>query len=67
MHFRTGYGRAGFLSNIWAIAVDLFSLTLLVWVGTGLYLWWKLSSTRRWGWAAIGAGAASFLILLLTL
>ena len=34
---------------------------------TGLYLWWKLSATRAWGWLAIGGGIATLLSLLATL
>jgi hypothetical protein len=64
LHERTGYGRGGFLNNLWAFVVDLFCVTTLVWIGTGLYLWWKLANTRAWGFAAIGGGAATIVILL---
>lgn len=66
LHERTGYGAGGFLNNLWALAVDVFCVTTLVWIATGLYLWWKLSATRRWGWIGIGSGVATILILLLT-
>jgi hypothetical protein len=64
LHERTGYGRGGFLNDLWAFVVDLFCVTTLVWIGTGLYLWWKLANTRAWGFAAIGGGAATIVILL---
>ncbi|HAV61016.1 MAG TPA: hypothetical protein DCY13_01455 [Verrucomicrobiales bacterium] len=67
MHFRAGYGQPGFLNDLWAVAVDLYCITSLVWVATGLYLWWKISSVRRAGWLTIAAGALTFVILLLTL
>ncbi|MBI5772797.1 MAG: PepSY-associated TM helix domain-containing protein [Verrucomicrobia bacterium] len=67
LHFRTGYGQPGFLNNLWAVIVDVFCVTMLVWIGTGLYLWWKLAMTRTWGFITIGAGAASILLLLFTL
>ncbi len=67
MHERTGYGRGGILDNIWAFAVDLFCVTTLVWIGTGLYLWWKISSVRGWGFLAIAGGVATILALLATL
>jgi hypothetical protein len=66
LHERTGYGRGGFLNNLWAFFVDLFCVTTLVWIGTGLYLWWKLANTRVWGFAAIGGGAATIVMLLLS-
>ncbi len=66
MHFRTGYGQPGFLNNLWPLAVDLYCLTSLIWVATGLYLWWKIPIVRRAGWLAIAGGLLAFIILLLT-
>lgn len=66
LHERTGYGRGG-LHNVWAVAVDIFCLGTLAWIGTGLYLWWKLSATRRWGFVTIGGGVATIAILLASL
>ena len=67
LHERTGYGQGGALHNLWALVVDVYCVTTLVWIGTGLYLWWKLSETRRWGWAALGGGATTIVVLLCTL
>jgi hypothetical protein len=67
LHERTGYGQGGLLNNLWALFVDLFCLATLAWIGTGLYLWWKLSVTRRWGWLALGGGFATILALVATL
>ncbi len=67
LHQRTGYGQEGLLSKVWAFFVDLFCVTTLVWIGTGLYLWWKLPVTRGWGFAALGGGLLTILILLGTL
>ena len=67
LHERTGYGQGGPLNHLWACFVDLFSVATLAWIATGLFLWWKLSSTRRWGWLALGGGFATFATLLLTL
>lgn len=67
LHTRVGYGQEGFLTKLWAVLVDAFSLATLAWVGTGLFLWWKLPVTRTWGWVALGGGVATLLILLGTL
>ena len=67
LHERAGYGHGGFLNNLWAFFVDLFCLATLAWIGTGLYLWWKLSATRTWGWLALGGGLATILALVATL
>jgi hypothetical protein len=66
LHTRVGYGRGGWLSNLWAFAVDLFCVATLAWVATGLYLWWKLPIARRWGFVTMGAGVVTFVVLLLT-
>ncbi|MBL9209605.1 MAG: PepSY-associated TM helix domain-containing protein [Opitutaceae bacterium] len=67
LHNRTGYGQGGFLPAIWGFLIDLFCLGTLAWIGTGLFLWWKLPATRAWGWVALGGGVATFLVLLGTL
>jgi hypothetical protein len=67
LHQRIGYGHPGLLNTLWAVLVDLFCVATLAWIGTGLYLWWKLPVTRGWGWLALGGGLASIAILLGTL
>jgi hypothetical protein len=67
MHTRVGYGRDTFLGNVWAVIVDVFCVTTLIWIATGLYLWWKLPMTRGWGFLALGGGVATIGILLATL
>ena len=64
LHQRVGYGHAGFLNTLWAVIVDVFCITTLVWIGTGLYLWWHLTAARRWGFATIGCGLITLGILL---
>jgi hypothetical protein len=67
LHFRAGYGQPGTLQNLWGFLVDLVCVSFLVWVVTGLYLWWKIPQTRKWGWLAISAGCVSFVAVLLKL
>jgi hypothetical protein len=67
LHFRAGYGQVGPMQKVWGFVVDLVCVSFLVWVVTGLYLWWKLPQTRRWGWVAIGAGMVSFFGVLFVL
>jgi hypothetical protein len=67
LHERTGYGTGGPLNNLWALAVDVYCVTTLLWIATGIYLWWKLSATRRWGFVALGGGFATLLVLAFTL
>jgi hypothetical protein len=67
LHFRAGYGQVGPLQKVWGFVVDLVCVSFLVWVGTGLYLWWKISQTRTWGWVAIVGGLVSFIGIFLAL
>lgn len=67
MHVRHGYGRDGVLYDSWAFVVDLVCFAIIAWVATGLYMWWKIPSTRKAGWMAILSGLATFLLLVLTM
>ena len=67
MHVRHGYGRDGVLYDSWAFVVDLVCFAIIAWVATGLYMWWKIPSTRKAGWMAILPGLATFLLLVLTM
>lgn len=68
-HFLTGmHAKGGFvdggLHNVWAVLVDVACLGFLLWVVTGLVMWWKLPQTHRWGWVALGSGVVSFAVFL---
>ena len=67
LHRRTGYGQPGVLPLVWAVIVDVFCVAMLAWIATGFLLWWKIPSTRRWGFAALGGGFATLALLLATL
>jgi hypothetical protein len=66
MHTRGGYNLGGFWDSVWAVFVDLVSVALLVWIASGLFMWWKLPGTglRRWGWLAVAGGLISFAIII---
>jgi len=67
LHTRGGYDLDGFSDSIWAAFVDVVSVALILWIASGLYMWWHLPVTRRWGWTALASGAACFAIIILTL
>ena len=67
MHTRGGYDMGGFWDSVWAVFVDAVSVGLILWIASGIYMWWSLPSTRRWGWMALGAGAICFAVLIATL
>ena len=64
MHARGGFEQETALNDAWAVGVDLVCLAMLVWVATGLYMWWKVPSVRAWGWLALLSGAGSFVLFL---
>ena len=54
LHARGGFEQEGLLQNSWSVVVDLVSLGMLVWIASGIYMWWNLRPVRRWGWLALG-------------
>jgi hypothetical protein len=67
MHIRGGFGQESFLADLWAIIVDIVNVGFVLWVLSGLYMWWLLPSIRKWGFLAIGCGVLSFAWFLVTL
>lgn len=67
MHTRGGYDMDGFWDSVWAVFVDIVSVGLVLWIASGIYMWWGLPTARRWGWVAIGAGILCFGIIIATL
>jgi hypothetical protein len=67
MHARGGFDQEGFLQDSWSVVVDLVCLGMIVWIASGLYMWWGLPGHRNWGWLAILAGTASFVVFTLRL
>ena len=64
LHARGGFEQDGFLNKLWGVVVDLVCLGFLLWIATGLSMWWKLKQTRAWGWVALVGGFVSFALFL---
>ena len=62
MHARGGFDQDSLLVRSWSVVVDLVCLAIVVWIASGLYMWWGLPGSRRLGWVAIVGGALAFLI-----
>lgn len=67
LHARGGFQQDAFLNDAWGVLVDIVQIAILVWIVSGIYMWWLLPQTRLWGAAALGGGIVSFLIFLLAL
>lgn len=66
VHTRGGFGRS-LLEDLWAVIVDLVQIGIIVWIASGIYMWWRQRHLRRWGLLALGSGAASFAYFMLAL
>jgi hypothetical protein len=64
MHAHAGYELGGVWNIVWAVAVDILCAALVLWIGTGIVMWWMLPGSRSWGWAAIAAGVACFGVIV---
>lgn len=67
LHFRGGFQQPAFWDDLWAVLVDLACLGILVWIASGLVMWWRLLGLRFWGGLALGGGCVCFLLLVLLL
>ena len=50
MHTRAGFYLGSFGNIVWEAMVDVLSVSLLIWIATGVYMWWQISASRWWGW-----------------
>lgn len=67
MHGRGGFAQTIFLADAWGVVVELVMIAILVWIGTGLYMWYKQRPTWFWGSIALGGGMISMLAFLVGL
>jgi hypothetical protein len=67
LHARGGFRQDTFLDTLWCVVIDIVSLGFILWSCSGIYMWWLLKGTRRWGTIALGGGFLSFVIFLVTL
>jgi hypothetical protein len=67
LHVRRGYQSEYAVDDTWAVSVDLVIGAMLFWVLSGLWLWWELKVTRRWGAVAILGGLGLFGLFLVTI
>lgn len=67
LHLRGGYQQDLFLDDLWAFILDLVCIGFVLWVVSGIYMWWKLRHTRFWGGLALAGGFLCFGWFLLAL
>jgi hypothetical protein len=64
LHFRGGFEQPTFFNNVWAVLVDVACVAILLWIASGLIMWWRLTRLRFWGAVALGGGLVSFILLI---
>ncbi len=64
MHARGGFEDHRFFPVAWSLVVDLVCLGFLLWIVSGIYMWWSLPGLRNWGWVAVVGGMLSFILFL---
>ena len=62
MHARGGFEHDTTLQRSWSLVVDLVQIGILLWIASGLVMWWELRGHRRWGALTMLAGTATFLV-----
>ena len=67
MHGRGGFEQEGLLDRSWSVIVDLVCAAIVLWIATGLYMWWGLPASRTWGLVTIAAGTVTFLFFTMLL
>jgi hypothetical protein len=67
LHRRRGYGRGPVLEDVWAFSVDLVILAMVFWALSGIWMWWEVRSTRRWGALCTSVGVLLFAFFVLTI
>jgi hypothetical protein len=67
MHARGGFEQEGLLDRSWSVIVDLVCVAIVLWIASGLYMWWELQSSRTWGWITIAAGTVTFFFFTMRL
>ena len=66
-HWIGGYGQDSLIADFWAFMIDIACVAIIIWTLSGIYIWWKIQETRRWGTVALGGGVISFLIFVFIL
>lgn len=64
VHTRGGYDTNGSLQIFWAVIVDVIQVTMVIWIASGLWMWWNLKRFRAWGTLALASGFALFVAFL---
>lgn len=66
-HRRRGYQQAYAPDRVMAVAVDAVVAAMVFWALSGLWMWWEMRATRRWGLVSMLGGLGMFALLVAVL
>jgi hypothetical protein len=66
-HRRRGYEPPYLADRAMAFSVDLVIAAMVFWALSGLWMWWEMRATRRWGLACAILGVGIFTFFALTI
>lgn len=66
-HRRRGFQSDYLPDDTWAVIVDLVIVTMVFWALSGLWMWWEMPTTRKWGALACCGGIFIFLGFLVSI
>lgn len=64
LHTAHGYPANRGAGYWWAWIVDIMSVAMVTWAGTGLLMWWQMKNVRRLGLAALAVCAVATTVLV---
>lgn len=67
LHFRGSYRQRDFAHIAWAVIVDAVSISLCLWIISGVYIWFRKPRQRLAGGVCLGAGCVLFVVLVVML
>lgn len=59
LHLASGYPGSPDARWFWAVVVDVMGVVLVFWGVSGLFMWWQIKATRRWGILVVLLSAAA--------
>ena len=66
LHARGGFQEGEILHNTWSVIVDIVCVGILLWIASGIIMWWQLPTQRKWGLVALGGGFITFFSFMLS-
>ena len=59
LHLAHGFPGSPNAKWFWALVVDAMSFVMVFWGVSGLFMWWQIKATRRWGFLVLLLSAAA--------